>query len=296
MIITPATLTALLTGFNTQFQAAFDTAPSHYTKIAMVVNSTTKKETYGWLGKSTGFREWVGDRVLQNIEAHGYTIDNKSFENTVTVDRDDIEDDTIGVYGPLFSQLGMDAKVHPDQLAFGLLKGGLANKGYDGQYFFDTDHPAGQTTASNYSDGGGTAWYLLDTSRAVKPVIFQKRKDYKFIALDNEQNEAAFMRKQYRYGVDARVNVGYGLWQLAYCSTQPLSQDNYAEARAAMMGLVNDNGQPMGITPNLLVAPPSLEMQARTLLNAELISDGGAGGNTNIYRNSAELLVTPWVI
>lgn len=295
MIINQAALNALYTGFNTLFQQGFDSAVSQYNQVAMEVPSNTKSETYGWLGKTTSFRLWLGERVIQSLAAHSYTIFNQPFENTIGVDRDDIEDDTLGVYSPLMQMLGQDAKTHPDTLIFPLLKNGFSQTCYDGQYFFDSDHPVGSTTVSNTGGGAGTAWYLLDVSKPVRPLIFQKRKGYKFVSMDQESDEAVFMRKQYRYGVDCRVNAGYGLWQLAYASKQTLNSTNYAAARAAMQSMVGDNGNPLNIMPNLLVVPPSLETAARTLLNAELIADGSTGGNTNIYRNTASLLVTPWI-
>ena len=60
-------------------------------------------------------------------------------------------------------------------------------------------------------------WFLLSTRRIVKPVIFQSRVPIEFAALEGE-SEAGFMRDQFVYGVRARYNVGYGLWQLAYGS------------------------------------------------------------------------------
>lgn len=59
-------------------------------------------------------------------------------------------------------------------------------------------------------------WYLLDTSRAVKPIVLQKNKEAQFVAQDKPDDEAAFMRKEFRYGVDTEDNAGYGLWQMAY--------------------------------------------------------------------------------
>lgn len=58
-------------------------------------------------------------------------------------------------------------------------------------------------------------WFLLCTRRVVKPVIFQSRTPVEFAALEGN-SENGFMRDQYVYGVRARYNVGYGLWQLAY--------------------------------------------------------------------------------
>ncbi len=60
-------------------------------------------------------------------------------------------------------------------------------------------------------------WFLLCTKRMVKPTIFQSRVPVEFSALEGN-SENGFMRDQYVYGVRARYNVGYGLWQLAYGS------------------------------------------------------------------------------
>jgi phage major head subunit gpT-like protein len=65
-----------------------------------------------------------------------------------------------------------------------------------------------------------TDWYLLSLDQPVKPIIFQMRRAVQFNALDNpNNNEAAFMRKLYLYGVDGRWNAGYGFWQLAVLTT-----------------------------------------------------------------------------
>ena len=58
-------------------------------------------------------------------------------------------------------------------------------------------------------------WFLLCAQRIVKPMIFQSRIPVEFAALESN-SENGFMRDQFVYGVRARYNVGYGLWQLAY--------------------------------------------------------------------------------
>lgn len=63
------------------------------------------------------------------------------------------------------------------------------------------------------------SWYLLDTTRAIKPIILQIHKKAEFVARDRSTDEAAFMRAAYQYGVDTEDNVGYGLWQLAFKNT-----------------------------------------------------------------------------
>lgn len=63
------------------------------------------------------------------------------------------------------------------------------------------------------------AWYLLDTTRPLKPLILQINKPIEFTAMDNPNDESVFMRAEFRYGIDSEDNAGYGLWQLAYKQT-----------------------------------------------------------------------------
>ncbi len=291
MNINAASLAAIFQGFNASFNSAFELTEAQWEAIAMTVSSTSRSETYAWLGRDTRFRKWLGDRVVQSLQTHGYTIANEKFENTVGVLRDDIEDDGLGVYTPLFQRLGEDSKRHPDELVFALLGAGFSNTCYDGQYFFDTDHPVAGASVSNMQAGSGVPWYLLDTSRAIKPLIFQKRRDYKFVPKHNETDDNVFDRDEYVYGVDARVSAGYGLWQMAFGSQADLTLDNYADARAAMMSFKSDNDKPLGIKPTLLVVPPALEKQANDIIKSERL----ANGQSNTYMNTAEILVSPWL-
>jgi phage major head subunit gpT-like protein len=76
------------------------------------------------------------------------------------------------------------------------------------------------------------------------------------VRMDRADDEHVFLRKKFRYGVDYRGAAAYGLWQMAYCSSQELNATNYASARAAMMSLTSGEGTPLGIRPNLLIVPP----------------------------------------
>ncbi len=296
MIINQTNLSVLFQGYKLVFQQAFDATQSDYLQVAMEVPSTTAKEVYPWLGSSTRFREWIGDRVIQNLSTHDFSIKNKPWENTVGVSKDTIEDDAYGVYKPMIGQLGQDAKTHPDELVFTLLANAFNTPCYDGQYFFDTDHPvlnADGTTSSvsNFGGGSGTAWFLLDTSKVIKPIIYQMRSPYQFVSKDKPDDDNVFSKREYIYGVDGRSNVGVGLWQLAYASKQPLTPENYGAARAALMSMKGDNGKPRGIRPTLLVVAPNQEAAGLQILQAEK----NANVADNIYRNTAKLLATPWL-
>ena len=242
MIITPQALDAAFKGFKTLFNDAFGAVPSDLDRIAMRVPSNTSEEIHSWLGQFPGMREWIGERIVKNLSAHGFTIKNRKFESTVSVPRDKLEDDQIGVFRPLFQEMGRVAKTHPDTVVFEVLKAGFSSKCYDGQYFFDTDH-AGfvqngealeEVSVSNFAAGTDEAWYLLDTSRAIKPIVWQERTPYEFQTQDQTGSDSVFLKDEYVYGVRARANAGYGLWQLAYASKQPLTHESYEAARLAM--------------------------------------------------------------
>jgi phage major head subunit gpT-like protein len=184
MEISANNLTTLFTGFDTIFQKGFEMAPSYYEKICSVVPSSSSQTLYPWLGRTTGFREWVGDRVMQALEAHAYTIVNKTFEDTVGIERERIEDDQYGVYTPVIEQLGWDARTHPDQLIFGMMKAAAqyanttvsntqtiqigkltipAPTAYDGLSLYNTGHPtnpAGQLGALLPQWQASTAYLL----------------------------------------------------------------------------------------------------------------------------------------
>lgn len=63
------------------------------------------------------------------------------------------------------------------------------------------------------------AWFLLDTSKPLKPFIYQPRKKPVFVSQTKMDSESVFMEGELRFGAEARGNAGYGHWQLAYGST-----------------------------------------------------------------------------
>ena len=296
MLVNSANLDALRVGFKTTFQGGLAVAPNDWARITTVVPATTKEQKYGWLGKIPSVREWIGPRAVQNLTQSDYAIKEKALELTVGVDRDDIETDNLGIYGPLFTEMGQATGSQWGMMVFAQLMAGFATNCYDGQFFFDTDHPvlnaAGDVVSVANTDGGaGTPWFLMDVSRAIKPIILQKRKDFEFVAKDRVTDDNVFMNREFVYGADARANTGYGFWQMAWGSRQTLNAASYAAARAALSNMKGDGGRPLGIMPGLLVVPPSLESAGRRLLNSEF----GTGGETNEWKGTAELMVCPWL-
>lgn len=296
MDINATNLQALYRAFNTAFQSGFAGVTPQWQKIATLVPSSASQEDYGWLGDIKAMREWIGDRIINSISQHVYSVKNKPFELTQGVDRDKVEDDQIGIYTPLFQMMGHSAANHPDELIFALLQLGFTSLCYDGQNYFDIDHPVVQadgTTASvsNYQAGAGNAWYLLDTTRPLRPLIFQQRKKPNFVAMNQETDTNVFMRKEYLYGIDCRDNAGFGFWQMAAASKSDLDAANFEALYDGMTGLKKDNGSPLGIRPTLLVVGSTNASAGRKVVEAQMINGGDS--NTNFKR--VELLECPWL-
>ena len=64
-----------------------------------------------------------------------------------------------------------------------------------------------------------TAWFLLDTTKPVKPLVYQERKKPVFVQQTTMDSDNVFMRKKFRYGAEARAAGGYAFWQMAFGST-----------------------------------------------------------------------------
>lgn len=292
MIVNQAALSGIYKSFNTVFNEAFDQAPSQWPLVAMEVPSQGRSVDYKWLGDFPTMREWLGDRVIKDLSGFHYELINKDYEATIEVDRNDIDDDQIGVYAPMIRQMGMSAKSHPDILVWALLTAGWATKCFDDQFFFSAAHPVGATTASNAGGGSGVPWFLMDLSKGLKPVILQIRKKAEFVAQDRVEDENVFMRKKFRYGVDDRKNVGFGLWQVCYGSKRAIDTTYYPAARVAMMAYTkDDNATKLGIVPTHLIHGPTSEAEARALIDNE----HNAAGASNPWYKSVTRIMVPWL-
>lgn len=292
-VITPALLAAAQRGFKTNFQTGFAGYTSIYAQLATIVPSTTAVEDYGWLGSIPKLREWIGDRHVHGLETSGYSIRNRKFELTIGVKRDDIDDDKLGLYKPRFEMMGHSAAQHPDEVTFELINGAFTLPCYDGQPFFDDEHPVGKGTdkksVSNFQAGSGEAWMLLDMSRPLKPFIFQKRRDYEFTYKeDPKSSDTVFMRDEYVYGVDARAAAGFGFWQMAFGSKAALTAANLRAAYEKMRAFTDDEGRPLGIRPTHLIVGNTNHFAARDILMSEQID-----GSTNTNRNLVQLIEAP---
>jgi len=149
MIINKANLEAVFINLKTTFNKAFDAAPSIWQQTTMLVPSGSSQNNYNWLSRFPKMRRWIGEKFIKAFEAFKYVIVNDDWEATVSVKRNDIEDDSLGIYAPMAQEAGYSAKQLPDEIDAELKNNAFAGICYDGQYFYDTDHPVAGVSVSN---------------------------------------------------------------------------------------------------------------------------------------------------
>lgn len=306
-VISFPALASINDGVNMAFNTQLYAAKTLYKSFSFDATSDGAAEIYPRLDQLFGLREWIGDRQVQSVSQVTFSIANRTFEQTIAIRREDIEDDKFGMLKPVAEQMGQNAGELPDLLVTSLFKTGHTTTTYDGQNFFDTAHPnytdtGAPTTVANYQAGSGPSWFLIDTTRIQKPFIFQTRRPFKTIPKFSLTDPSVFFDNEYTWGVDGRCNAGYGLWQLAYRSDAALTLANLITARTTMASLHRPNGTPMGIGQGglLLIVPTGLYPSARAYCENEFLPAGDpqvgtSGTASNTFMGLAKVLENPWL-
>ena len=269
--------------------------------IFFVIQSNALIERFVMLRGAPKMRHWVGDRQASALSAQGFQIEKRDWESTITVTRDDLQFDRLGLIRPQIQELARAYPRHILDYVVDLLPGGFTRLCYDGQYFFDVDHSnSGAALYSNTSTypldhnsayialqspiqlkdsetgelldveydslvypsnlqskvdlifntptvavtgqnlpfpnplygkiakekqyrvrqlGVGTAWYLFDSTKSIKPLMLQIVKGPVAESYEDGHDWSMFMRREAIFGVDSQDNAGYMFWELAYGST-----------------------------------------------------------------------------
>ncbi len=255
---------------NLTFNDQLSAATSRFARFTHDTTSAGAAEVYPRLNMLPGMREWTGDRVANSLSLAVFEIINRLFESTISVARTDIEDDKFNLLTEGGAALGETAGRLPDLLVAAAMKAGHTTICYDGQNFFDTAHPdftstGAPTTSPNYVTGSSTPWYLLDISNRQKSFVYQRRRPYQLIPKFSMMDPQVFWNKEFEWGVDGRSNAGYGIWQYAFMSLQPLTVENLLAARTQMANYHRPDGAPMGVKGTLLVTPTVLYSVGKSL-------------------------------
>ena len=148
MDINSANLEAMRKTYNTLFQQGLAfTMPVDIGFMFRDFPSTTAANFYAWMDQIPGFREWVGDRIFKNVRSQKFEVINRSWEDSVSMGKDEIEDDQFSVYAPLVQMMGEAWALLKYKLAIqALLENPLC---FTGKAFFADDHAYGDNAIDN---------------------------------------------------------------------------------------------------------------------------------------------------
>ena len=306
-MITAPKLASINLAVNTAYNKQFGLTPTIYDKFAYKATSTGDGELYPRLDLIPGLREWIGGRVYNQLSETAFQIKNRTFEESISIRREDIEDDRFGILTGAAQLLAQNAAAFPDLLVAKLMLAGHITPCYDGQNFFDTAHPdftsAGAAiTSSNYivatgGDTNGAPWYLVDDRQVLRPIIYQERRPFVITPRVALTDPNVFDLDQFVWGLDGRCNAGFGIWQTAVMCTAPLNGKYFEIARNAMTSRRRPDGTPMNIAPTLCVVPSVNLGPAKSLFDGQYMDPSESGGiiQSNRWMGACKVLEDPWL-
>ena len=250
--------------------------------------------------------------MVQALEAHAYTIVNKNFEDTVGIDRNDVEDDTYGVYEPVIEQLGWDTKVHPDMLLFATIKAAVNTPSSVSVMTARPSSPP-RIRWARWAAGNAGRQYQLQRQRRV--LVLDRR-----LAPDSAVHLPAAPRVRGHADEHAHRRGGLQPARIPLRRRRPRQHrrrtvaallreqhgpEQSGQLRRGACGDAHDQNRrrtPFGALSSrkgvYLLVPPSLEEVGRQLLSSEFMAGAGASSSvptTNIWRNSADLIVSEYL-
>jgi len=104
---------------------------------------------HNWSDGIPGLEEWTADRVMGKLGAQRVYVANKPYAAGIEVDRDDLEDDHLGLYYPRIRSLADQYWRHRFEALRDLLNAGATTECWDEKYFFDDDHPLADSSSTN---------------------------------------------------------------------------------------------------------------------------------------------------
>jgi len=159
MDINVSSLDILYRSVRTDYQGAYDATGVWYPEIATVIPSgETRKVTYGWLDRVPMLRKWVGNRVINAATTHARDVTNEPYEDTLAIDKFDIEDNNMALFSLSTQMLGAQMKKWPDQqIAQWMRSSASSVNGFDGVPQFSQVHPilGGDVVGSSLGGFGG---------------------------------------------------------------------------------------------------------------------------------------------
>lgn len=157
MDINRGNMDALFTGYSQAFKNGLALGNVQFQDLCTVVPGGTKITEFPFLEQLGGMREWLGPRQIKNVSSKKLSVTARTFEDSVGMPVNDIDDDQVGVYTPLVTEMGMNAANLWGELVFAALVGNAT--WLDGVAFFSTAGRSydGTNAINNYGTGALTA-------------------------------------------------------------------------------------------------------------------------------------------
>ena len=142
MIPNKANIDLVFRALSAVFTHAYTSAETRWEAIAMLVPSGSAIQEYPWLTKFPQMREWVGERVVEQVAAHVYRLRNRDFQAAIEIDRNDFEDDQMEMHAAAARGAGESAALWPDETVFEAVNSAFTTGlCHDGKPFFHAAHP-----------------------------------------------------------------------------------------------------------------------------------------------------------
>lgn len=113
-------------------------------QFCKTINTSSRRVKSIVNGLPARWREWLGERVFNDVSRYALEFTNRTFELSHKMNVDDLDDDQYG-WGDIGKGMGEEALLWPRDMFFEALLAATAsdsdNPSYDGQPFFDADHP-----------------------------------------------------------------------------------------------------------------------------------------------------------
>lgn len=167
--ILPANASFFFTKAEMRYWLAYAEAAIWWSRLAQLYPIDTEFFLAGWIGMLSGLHEWKGPRVVEEPAPMTYLAQVIPFEDTKSIDVFKLRDDQFGLYAPIVTMMGRNAKKWPDYQLRDFLqaKNSYAaatgrQVGTDGLTHWNQAHPvdlydASKGTYSNDYRGGFTS-------------------------------------------------------------------------------------------------------------------------------------------
>lgn len=246
-----------------------------------------------YLSAMPGMVPFGETRQIKHIKEKGVRLTGETYESTIGVSVNIINDGLLSSASKLGSHYGDVARSHPPEKSFGTLKSNAISE-FDGKPFFAQDHNMqftlakdgnGQVietvtkTASNdivaaEGEEGAFTWYLAaDTT-----IGEYKTRDSEEMTLEmpgiDSASDRTFLTDEVLIGLRTREICELGCWFTCVRSNKPLTYETLKEAKQLLESYTNSEGRPLSLKAKYLVVPSAGEEDAASVIGDTLLDTG----------------------